>query len=161
MKRGEIAVALLAVGLFVFCLLTQLPGERMRWEGEARVLLSPTPEDWYAHDPYLVERKMLAISNSLSDPASLQMLADVSAVNPSEFKLIDIKPIRGTRIVAVHFGGVDPDVERVASNTFEFLKGVCFTNEPNITITNIEFSSGRRKPPWRRKWDELTWRWLP
>src|SRR5262245_54383256 len=151
MKRPEVIVVLLAALLFGVGLLVQIPGERMRWQGEARFLLRTTSDNWY---PHLRERQIDAVSNAMVNPVCLKALADASKVEPSEFKLIDVVPIRGTSIVSVRFAGSDRNVERVASNTFAILEQFYFTNAPQISATNIDFSVSRRKPLWERKWHE-------
>jgi hypothetical protein len=150
-KRSEVIVVLLGVILFVAGLFIEVSGERMRWQGEARLLLEPTSDDWYSRDPRLMERQPQAISNALIDPACIKALADVAEVKPSNFQLIGVDSIRGTRLVSVRFVGSDRDVGRVASNTFVVLERFCLPNKTEIRTENIDSTLSRRRPWWERK----------
>jgi hypothetical protein len=129
----------------------------LRWEAWGRFKLGrPAQGPSGLYDLHFIEKQMTAISTVLTDSQSLQELARAARVSEADFRFIEVRPIRNTSLVRVHYAGFESNgVERVASNACQIVRRYYSTNRPPVEMEAIDTSVDRGKMLGERMLDSL------
>jgi hypothetical protein len=122
------------IGLLLSSLL-----ERRTYHATGRLTLVLGTNDLY--DPYFIQKQIQTMSNFLTSHDSRLKLATQCNVDESSFRLVEIGPVRGTKLVYIHYSGVESNsVQYVASNAATMVVGFFTTNQLPWEIAYVDSS---------------------
>jgi hypothetical protein len=101
--------------------------------------------------PFWTQTNLQTISNLLCSVEASNELSRISQPKGA-FQLVQIRPVRSTSLMDVHFVGADSNsVERVASNACVIVQRFFSTNQPPVQVEFVEAGPSYLPKPWWRR----------
>jgi hypothetical protein len=154
MKKTVIIIVGAVLFVVVIGLLLSSLLERRIYHATGRLRLDPDASVW--NDPYFGQKQFQAIDKFLTSPDSRHTLAARSNARETSFRLMEVGPIRSTKLIYIHYSGTESNsVLCVASNAATMIVAFYSTNQPSWEVTYID--SGCFTPPsfWEKIWDHI------
>src|SRR5262245_4225786 len=147
-RAGLGALTVFALVLLSICFVSESP-DRLGWQARGYFHLGTN----FLYTPAFIQAQMQTISNYLSDPSVNNELAGLAKVDEVNFRLIDITPVRSTRLFCIHYAGSESSTaESVTSNACLMLEAL-YTNTPIQGAIYLEGHPATiREPQAKRMW---------
>jgi hypothetical protein len=154
MKKTVIILVSAIIFLVVIALLPSNLLEHRTHYATGRLMLDPDTNGLY--DPYFLQKQILTINNYLTGTDSRSSLAARSNTRETSFRLMDIGPVRSTRLIYIHYSGTDSNsVLCVASNAATMVVTFYSTNQPSWEVTYFDSTCFTPRSFWENVWINL------
>jgi len=126
-KTGALIVlGAITLALVSFCLGSWI--QPHEYHAMGRLKVEPIDTNFYPnfhYDPFI------GLTNLLMDQENCKALAAASKANETSFRFYGVSPVRGTRLIYVHYSGADSNaVLLVASNAANLVISFYASNQP-------------------------------